>query len=151
MAEIAIGLDALVPGAKYRGSLTENTRAAFDALVWEDQRAKPTWDAVVVEATQALMPTVEDVRAEAQRRMMALVGARDAAHLEIIITNGLREASRLLQKEVDGVSLSADEQARKVALTQIDAAFEAIRAASNVLEAMSPVPADYADDRYWMG
>ncbi len=150
MTDIAIGLDALVPGAKYRGSLTENTRASFDALVWEDQRAKPAWDAVVVEATKALMPTADDVRAEAQRRMMVLVGARDADHLEIIITNGLREASRLLRKEVDGVTLSADEQSRKVVLQQIDAALEAIRAASNTLEVMSPIPDDYADDVRWL-
>ena len=96
-------------------------------------------------------PTVnaDDIRAEASRRMIALLGARDVKHLEVIITNGLREAARLLQKEVGGVALTPEEAARKAALSQVDAAIEAIRTASNVLEAMSPIPADYAADSRW--
>ncbi len=89
------------------------------------------------------------VRAEAARRMRALVNARDDRHLDIIISNGLREAARLLRKEVDGEALTAEEQARKAELRQIDAALEAIRAASNALEAMDPIPADYTDDKWW--
>jgi len=91
----------------------------------------------------------DDVRAEAQRRMMALVGARDAEHLALVITNGLREATRLLQKEAAGQALTPEEDARKHQLQQVDAAIEAIRAASNRLEAMEPIPEDYADDKYW--
>ncbi len=94
-------------------------------------------------------PTAADVRAEAARRMRALVGARDDRHLDIIITNGLREAARLLQKEVSGQALTPEEQARKQQLQQIDAAIEAIRAASNRLEAMTPIPDDYQADKYW--
>jgi len=94
-------------------------------------------------------PTVDDVRSEASRRMITLLGARDAAHMDLIITNGLREAARLLQKEVAGQVLTPEEAARKIALSQVDAAIEAIRAASNVLEAMSPIPADYAADSRW--
>ena len=111
--------------------------------------------AAIVESGAAIadyaspMPTVDDVRAEAQRRIIALVGARDAAHLEIIITNGLREAARLLQKEVDGVVLTVDEQTRKTLLAHVDMAIEAIRTASNVLEVMDPVPLDFADDAHW--
>lgn len=45
--DVALTLEALVPAAKYRGSLTANDKAAFDALVWEDDRAKPTWQEMV--------------------------------------------------------------------------------------------------------
>ncbi|MEO1200050.1 MAG: hypothetical protein AAFX39_12590 [Pseudomonadota bacterium] len=51
--DIALALDTLLPGAAYSGSLTENTREAFDALGWEDQRAKPDWAAVVAASTEA--------------------------------------------------------------------------------------------------
>ena len=91
----------------------------------------------------------DDVRAEAARRMSLLVGARDDRHLDIIISNGLREAARLLRKEVEDEGLTAVEQARKRQLQQIDVMLEAIRAASNRLEVMEPVPVDYADDRHW--
>lgn len=90
-------------------------------------------------------PTADDVRAEASRRMQALVGARDAAHLEIIVANGTREAVRLLRKGAQ--YWSDEERARAVELEQIDMAFEAIRAASNAMEAEPPI--DYNDDRQW--
>lgn len=94
-------------------------------------------------------PTADDVRAEAARRMRLLVGARDDRHLDIIISNGLREAARLLRKEVEGAELTEEERARKRQLEEVDAAIEAIRAASNRLEMMAPIPADYANDRHW--
>jgi len=89
------------------------------------------------------------VRGEAQRRMMALLGARNAAHLEIKISNGSREAIRLLRKgEANWTQEAATSAAQ---LDQADQAVEAIRAASNALEAMDPVPKDYTDDKYWEG
>lgn len=44
--DIALSLDFLVPGAKYGGSLTENTKEEYEALEWEDKREKPTWEQV---------------------------------------------------------------------------------------------------------
>ncbi|WP_027369148.1 DUF4376 domain-containing protein [Desulfocurvibacter africanus] len=41
--DIALALGSLVPGARFGGSLTANTREAYDALRWEDGRSKPTW------------------------------------------------------------------------------------------------------------
>jgi hypothetical protein len=90
-------------------------------------------------------PTAADVRAEAQRRLMVLTGARDAAHLDIIVSNGTREAVRLLRKSAKG--WSGEETRRAAALEAVDAAIEAIRAASNRLEPAPP--ADYADDVHW--
>ena len=45
--DLALALDYLVPAAEYRGSLTLNTRAAYEKIVWEDKRKQPTYAAVV--------------------------------------------------------------------------------------------------------
>ncbi|MCE3234526.1 MAG: hypothetical protein K0Q50_706 [Vampirovibrio sp.] len=44
--DIAYSLDQLVPAAQYRGSLTANTQQAYEAITWEDEREKPTWEAI---------------------------------------------------------------------------------------------------------
>lgn len=90
-------------------------------------------------------PTATDVRREAQRRMMALVSARDPAHLELVIANRTREAVRLLRR--GSSSWTPEEAARAAALEAIDVAIEQIREASNRLEA--DPPADFADPKYW--
>ena len=38
MIEKVVGL-----GAQYRGSVTANTKEAFDAIRWDDSRPKPLW------------------------------------------------------------------------------------------------------------
>lgn len=105
-------------------------------------------------AAQVLaMPGVSAVRAEASRRMQVLFGARDAAHLDILISNAQREATRLqaIRLGVPGVIPARDwtgvESARAAELIVADAAIEAIRVASNALEANPP--ADYASDHRW--
>ncbi|MEO1206028.1 MAG: hypothetical protein AAFV45_06825 [Pseudomonadota bacterium] len=90
-------------------------------------------------------PTADDVRAEASRRMQALVGARDAAHLDLIIANANREAIRLIRKEAGG--WTADEARRAAELEAADAGIEAIRAASNIMEAAPP--SDVPGDARW--
>lgn len=150
---------------------------AYDGLVTETPADPENWRYVVdgslrgwvplsheeigrraAEAAAAMLPTSADVRAEASRRMQAAFGARDAGHLEIIVANATREVARLNQIKVgvpaaDGSWLvaprewSAEERARLAALHAADLLLEAIRAASNAMEA-SP-PADYADDSRW--
>jgi hypothetical protein len=44
--DLAILIERLVPAAKYRGSVTANDKAAFDGLIWEDDRSKPTWSEI---------------------------------------------------------------------------------------------------------
>lgn len=106
-------------------------------------------EAAAIKAEWAASPlarvTAYDVRAEASRRMMALVGARDAAHLEIIIANGTREAVRLLRRGAE--TWTPDEAQRAAELEALDLAIEAIRAASNRLEA--DPPADFQDPKHW--
>ncbi|MBU1211356.1 MAG: hypothetical protein KJ587_08800 [Alphaproteobacteria bacterium] len=89
--------------------------------------------------------TADDVRAEAGRRMQAMVGARDAAHLQVIIANASREAIRLLKL---GAGNWTSEQALRVfELETVDAGIEHIRSRSNAMEGAPP--ADYTDDERW--
>ena len=99
--------------------------------------------------TVAHVITLDDVREEAARRMMLVLGARDPAHMDIVLSNGLRETARYQQILIDGGTLDGDQATRKAMLEGADAAIEIIRAKSNSLEAMDPVPADYADDGRW--
>lgn len=41
--DVAIAIEGLLPAAQFGGSLTANSKAAFDALAWTDARPKPTW------------------------------------------------------------------------------------------------------------
>ena len=101
----------------------------------------------ILQAPPPPPPTVEDVRAEEQARMIALLGARDPAHLEILISNGSREAIRLIRKGAE--NWTPEEAIRAAQIEAIDAALAAIRAASNALEAMVPIPDNYDDDGRW--
>lgn len=92
-------------------------------------------------------PTADDVRREAQRRIMALMGARDLEHCLIKQLNANMRANEINDKRVSGGALTAAEDAEAGLLRSMAAAVKAIRAASNVLEP-SP-PADYADDKHW--
>ena len=104
-------------------------------------------------AAESLPASAEDVRAEAQRRMIARLGARDVAHLEVIISNGVREQGRLqaIRTGIPGLAAprdwTAEETARAQVLWAADVAIEAIRSASNAME-QSP-PDDYAADLHW--
>ena len=105
-----------------------------------------------------IIPGASDVRTEASRRMQVAFGARDAAHLEIIISNAVREVARLNQIKV-GVPHPAGgwlveprewtgaERQRLAELHAADQLLEAIRAASNAMEAAPPL--DYAADNHW--
>ncbi len=120
--------------------------AKLENFVPEEDIDNFTFDGGDMEAWRAAQK-VKAVRAEAARRMMVLVGARDERHLDIIITNGAREAIRLLRK--GQANWTPEEAQRAAALERMDRAIDAIRAASNRLEAMNPVPEDYADERWW--
>lgn len=51
---LASCLEKLVPAPKMSGSLTRNDEVAWDDVVWEDSRPKPTWGELV-----AIWPEVE--------------------------------------------------------------------------------------------
>lgn len=110
----------------------------------------------VLDTFDAGKPTADDVRAEASRRMQSLVGARDADDLAVKVSNGTREAVKLLEKKVSFLAgapgaedWTADEAARAAYLKAVESAIDAIRAASNELE--DDPPHDFASDSYWLG
>lgn len=70
--DVAMALDQLVPAAQYSGSLTGNTQADYDALVWSDQRAKPTW--ALIMNTGATMHLVHLRRYAADKRWRVETG-----------------------------------------------------------------------------
>ncbi len=45
--DIALAIENLLPACKYGGSTTENTKAQYDSLRWEDERTKPTWNEIL--------------------------------------------------------------------------------------------------------
>jgi hypothetical protein len=63
--KIAVALDIIVPAAQYFGSLTANTRAAYDAIEWRDDRAKPTWaDIAAASITLARIERISELTAD---------------------------------------------------------------------------------------
>lgn len=44
--DLALAIEYLVPAAKYSGSVTANTKAAYEKIVWKDARPMPAWVAV---------------------------------------------------------------------------------------------------------
>ena len=45
--DIALCIEKLIPAARYGGSVTDNSKKSYDALRWEDERKKPTWEQIV--------------------------------------------------------------------------------------------------------
>lgn len=94
--------------------------------------------------------TVADVKAEAQRRIVALTGATDLQSCLIKQLNANMRANELNDKRLTGGELTIEEAAEAAALRGLAESIKSVRAASNEIEAMSPIPADYADDSRWV-
>jgi hypothetical protein len=92
---------------------------------------------------------VEDVKAEAQRRIIALTGKSNLQDCMIKQFNALMRAGQLTDKRVSGAALTAEEEAEADTLRAMADRIKAIRSASDALEASTPIPADYVADRYW--
>lgn len=87
-------------------------------------------------------PTASQVKAEAYRRIVTIAP-------EWKQRNMTAHGVALLSKLQDGGTLTAEEQAAKTANLAIWAQVEAIRARSDEIEAMTPIPADFNDDARW--
>lgn len=122
--------------------VSADTGTVTEGMVFDSESGTFTLPAPV-----AVPATADDVRAEASRRMQSLVGARDAEHLAIKLSNATRSGVRLLSIGV--ANWDAAQKAESDYLKQADAAIELIRVRSNDLEAMDPIPDDYTDDAYW--
>lgn len=91
-------------------------------------------------------PTANDVRVEAQRRIMALLGATTLEGCIIKQLNANMRANELNDLR-HSRTLDAAELAEASALRGLAEQIKAIRAASNVLEP-SP-PNDFTDNSHW--
>lgn len=73
---VALALERLVPAAQYGNSLTANSKKAYNALRWHDERPKPAWEDVQA-AGQALLQELDTpTRQDAAK---ALLGSLPAA------------------------------------------------------------------------
>ena len=90
-------------------------------------------------------PTIADVRNEAQRRIMALVGATSLDACMIKQLNAVMRATELTN--IGQANWTPDQAAEAAALQGMADAIKAIRAASNAME--GDPPADYAADQNW--
>lgn len=93
------------------------------------------------------LPSADDVRAEAQRRIIVRTGARSLEHCMLQQLNALMRATELTNKRALGIALGPAEEAEAAALEQLAADIQAVRSASNAMEPAPP--ADFADDSHW--
>lgn len=127
----------------------EHKRAIWRPVVYEGSGSLTE---AIIEPTQVRIvrsvpaPTSNDVRAEAQRRIIALVGAPDLTGCLIKQLNANMRANELNDFR-HSRELTTDEAAEAEALRGLADQIKAIRAASNVLEP-NPPP-DYALDSHW--
>lgn len=94
-------------------------------------------------------PAAHDVKREAQRRIMALVGVADMQSCLIKQLNATMRAIELTNKRASGFTLTEGEESEALALQALANSIKAIRAKSDVIEALAPIPADYADNSRW--
>ena len=86
-------------------------------------------------------PTADQVRAEARHRILAV-------YPEWAQANMTARAVELVKTLATG-TLTADEQTELAALESAWAWIKSVRASSNTLEVMGPIPADYTADQRW--
>lgn len=87
-------------------------------------------------------PTADEVKAEANRRIVAICPewkqrnyiATDLTFTKIIQTGG---------------TLTAEQEAARSNMESVWTTIQGIRAKSDEIEAMSPIPQDFASDSYW--
>lgn len=92
-------------------------------------------------------PTADDVRAEAQRRVIGLMRASDFNSCIVKQLNATMRATELTNKVALGAELTPAEAAEAQQLQAMVAAIKVIRACSNAMEANPP--ADFAADARW--
>jgi hypothetical protein len=94
------------------------------------------------------LPTSADVKAEAQRRIIALTGTADLTQCIVKQLNANMRANELNDIRHDR-EWTTEEAAEAAALRALATAIKAVRAKSNDLESMSPIPSDYTSNSYW--
>lgn len=111
--------------------------------IWLSELPQPTAQTL----EQAPLFHANDVRAEAQRRIISLVGAADIVGCLIKQHNAQMRATELTLIKAAGGSWTPEQAAEAAALQSMADQIKAIRAASNVLEPNPP--SDFTDDSHW--
>lgn len=101
-----------------------------------------TWDgAAFVPPVQPVVPvTIEQVKSEAERRILALCPEWRQRNLT---------AQAVVLAKKGATNWTTEEQAAWDAGEALWTQIKAIRDASDVIEAMDPIPQDYTADGYW--
>lgn len=87
--------------------------------------------------------TPDQVKREASRRIDAIADARERDHL-------MQRALRLVMKvTIEGEPLTAAEEAEIATESVLADRIEVVQAAERALLSMDPIPADYADAKWW--
>lgn len=99
-----------------------------------------TWDGSAWVVQNAPAPTSEQVKAEAYRRIIAIVPEWKQRNLT---------AQAAVLAEKGRANWTPEETAAWDAGSAIWARIAAIRAASDDIEAIDPIPSDFTDNSYW--
>jgi RNA-binding protein YhbY len=100
------------------------------------------------EEAAALVTSASSVKAEAQRRIITITGATNLTDCMIKQSNANMQANELNDIRFTR-ALTQEEEATASALRALAAAIKHVRTKSNEIEAMSPIPSDFANDSYW--
>ena len=114
----------------------------FADTATQDQRASV---AAVVASFDPAAATPADVRAEYERRLLGILGARDLAHAAFIRADDNAEVRELAAVAVP----TPDQSARIAELLATSAVIAALIERYNAVDALIPTPADFTDDSYW--
>jgi hypothetical protein len=139
MTTLIAALAALRPGSAFT-MLPDD----FATLRWQDpDRDQPTLDAVLAkQAELEAEARIDAVKAEARRRITQRFPDWKQANMT---ARGVELTFKLAQ----GQSLDAQEAAEVAALQAAWSWIKAVRAASDAIEALAPMPADFASDTHW--
>ena len=87
-------------------------------------------------------PTVDDVKAEAGRRILAVYADWKQRNMTM-------RATELQEIRIGGGTLTAQEETERLALIAASDWVKSVRVASDVIEAMDPIPNDFRNDSFW--
>jgi uncharacterized protein YeaC (DUF1315 family) len=140
LAEYGVYPVTMLPSPPYNGD-TEHLVQAEPALV--DGKWVRGWTVVpltVDELAQRRATMVEGVKREASKRILSI--APDYKQ-----RNMLARSVELLR--IGEANLTQEQRDEVLAIELIWETIQMIRAKSDLIEAMDPIPPDYTDDKYW--
>lgn len=121
-------------------------------LIFEGEGPNETYviEPTRVRCVSSKPPTsIQDVKDEAQRRIITLTGARDLEDCLVKQSNVQMEVNYLNDKRLNGETLTEAEETWAAWARNLRLAIKAIRAKSNEIELLDPLPEDVTHDSWW--